>query len=192
MVVATLRGHVGALWTVNWSPDSRRVLTGSHDGSLRVWRLRGASRGTLAERAPEGNVASTRDTLSCQFVRYEGHTCADAGGALLDMVEGYEGTLEACRRQCCSMGEACAGFELVGGAAGAPDAGTTRDKDQEVDGAAWALARGRCFFRAAVLAEPIRHQLEPPRDCFKHVRKSASEANLRHEHDWPHGHNHPL
>jgi len=174
-VVATLLGHTSTIWTLDWSTDSSRVLTGSHDGSVRIWRLHGDAP------APDGNVAQTRDNAACEFVRYQGYTCAGRSGPSHDMIEAYEGTLEDCRRQCCALGEACAGFELVGGSAAAAEA-------EDVDPA----AVGRCFFRATAVEEPQpwRWVETPPRDCYKHVRKSARKYHVRHQHDYPHAHHH--
>ena len=41
--VSLYAGHFDALWGVAWSPDGTRLLSGSHDGTARVWD---ASRGT--------------------------------------------------------------------------------------------------------------------------------------------------
>ncbi|MGH3789669.1 MAG: hypothetical protein ACRDQ9_02510, partial [Pseudonocardiaceae bacterium] len=32
-----LTGHTGPVWSVAWSPDSTRLLTGGTDGTVRVW-----------------------------------------------------------------------------------------------------------------------------------------------------------
>ena len=34
---ACLRGHEKLVWTVAWSPDSKRVVTASYDGTARIW-----------------------------------------------------------------------------------------------------------------------------------------------------------
>jgi hypothetical protein len=36
-VVATLAGHTGPVWEVAFSPDGKRVLTGSDDNTARLW-----------------------------------------------------------------------------------------------------------------------------------------------------------
>ena len=41
--VSLYAGHFDALWGVAWSPDGTRLLSGSHDGTARVWD---ANRGT--------------------------------------------------------------------------------------------------------------------------------------------------
>ena len=35
--VERLEGHGGAVWCVAWSPDGRRVATGSRDNTARIW-----------------------------------------------------------------------------------------------------------------------------------------------------------
>ncbi len=35
--LATLRGHTARVWTANFSPDGKRIVTGSNDGTARVW-----------------------------------------------------------------------------------------------------------------------------------------------------------
>jgi ribosome assembly protein 4 len=44
-----LRGHVGAIYQLSWSPDSRLLVTGSKDSTLKVWRAKDAE---LAEDLP--------------------------------------------------------------------------------------------------------------------------------------------
>ncbi|WP_438031095.1 nSTAND1 domain-containing NTPase [Sorangium sp. So ce233] len=44
---ATLRGHVGALSAVAWSPDGKRVLTASADGTAQVWSADGTGRAVV-------------------------------------------------------------------------------------------------------------------------------------------------
>ena len=34
---STLRGHVGALYQLSWAPDSRLLVTGSRDSTLKLW-----------------------------------------------------------------------------------------------------------------------------------------------------------
>ena len=36
-LVHTLTGHDGAVWTVDFSADGRLLVSGSEDGSLRLW-----------------------------------------------------------------------------------------------------------------------------------------------------------
>merc|ERR1711871_604829 len=36
---ATLRGHVGMVWSLAWAPDGKRALTAGHDGLVRIWRM---------------------------------------------------------------------------------------------------------------------------------------------------------
>ena len=38
--VATMRGHVGPVYQVAWSADSRMVMSGSKDSTLKVWEVR--------------------------------------------------------------------------------------------------------------------------------------------------------
>jgi hypothetical protein len=33
----TLNGHKGRVWSVAWSPDGKRIVSGSFDGTLKVW-----------------------------------------------------------------------------------------------------------------------------------------------------------
>jgi len=163
-VIATLKGHSDRIWSLAWSTDSSRILTGSHDGSARLWRMLDSAA------APDQAVAAQRQDHMCEFVRYQGHRCSSSGGFVKDMVEEYLGTLEACRQQCCSMGEACAGFEMVGGSA------------EEVgahDPAALPTQVGRCTFRSGAVQEPQAWLGQPGRDCYKHVRASASAHHIR-------------
>ena len=38
--VATLRGHVGAVYRLAWSADSRMVVSASKDSTLKIWDLK--------------------------------------------------------------------------------------------------------------------------------------------------------
>ncbi len=38
--VTTLRGHVNAVYQVCWSSDSRLLLSGSRDSTLKVWDMK--------------------------------------------------------------------------------------------------------------------------------------------------------
>jgi len=38
--IATLRGHIGPVYQVAWSSDSRLLLSGSKDSTLKVWEVR--------------------------------------------------------------------------------------------------------------------------------------------------------
>ena len=38
--ITTLRGHVGAVYQVCWSSDSRQVLSGSKDSTLKAWDMK--------------------------------------------------------------------------------------------------------------------------------------------------------
>lgn len=151
-VVATLKGHTGKAWAVAWFPDSSRVLTGGEDGVVRIWRLAGDAM------APNETVADLRRRQGCLFVRHQGHRCAAARGPARDMVEGYRGTLDACKQQCCSMGDACAGFEVQGGSAAVSGDDELRHQ-----------VEGRCFFRAGALQEPEAWMASPARDCYMHI-----------------------
>src|SRR5262249_1982533 len=33
----SLRSHTGAVWSVSWSPDGKRLATGSFDGTVKIW-----------------------------------------------------------------------------------------------------------------------------------------------------------
>ena len=33
----TLKGHTGAVWSVAFSPDGKRIVSGSEDKTLKVW-----------------------------------------------------------------------------------------------------------------------------------------------------------
>lgn len=37
--MATFRGHVGAIYIVSWSVDSRYVVSGSKDSTMKVWDI---------------------------------------------------------------------------------------------------------------------------------------------------------
>lgn len=38
--VATLRGHVGAVYRLTWSADSRLLVSASKDSTLKIWDLK--------------------------------------------------------------------------------------------------------------------------------------------------------
>ena len=38
--MTTLRGHVNAVYQVCWSSDSRQLLSGSRDSTLKVWDMK--------------------------------------------------------------------------------------------------------------------------------------------------------
>ena len=38
--VATLRGHVGAVYRLTWSADSRLLVSASKDSTLKMWDLK--------------------------------------------------------------------------------------------------------------------------------------------------------
>ena len=38
--VATLRGHVGAVYRLAWSADSRMIVSASKDSTLKIWDLK--------------------------------------------------------------------------------------------------------------------------------------------------------
>lgn len=38
--IKTLRGHVGAVYQVGWSADSRMVVSASRDSTVKVWDVR--------------------------------------------------------------------------------------------------------------------------------------------------------
>lgn len=53
-----LEGHTGTVWSVAWSPDSKRLASGSNDFTVKVWDAEfGTLMHTLAEH--EGSVWST-------------------------------------------------------------------------------------------------------------------------------------
>jgi WD40 repeat protein len=59
----TLEGHTGPLSSVSWSPDEKRLATGSHDGTAKVWDAAGG-RDLLTLRghtAPVSSVSWSRD-----------------------------------------------------------------------------------------------------------------------------------
>jgi len=35
----TLKGHSGDVWSVSVSPDGKRIVSGSADGTLKVWDI---------------------------------------------------------------------------------------------------------------------------------------------------------
>ena len=39
-VVTVFRGHVGPVYQVSWSADSRLLLSGSKDSTLKIWEIR--------------------------------------------------------------------------------------------------------------------------------------------------------
>lgn len=47
--IAALRGHVQAVYTVAWSADSRLLVSGSKDSTLKVWNIKNKK---LAEELP--------------------------------------------------------------------------------------------------------------------------------------------
>ena len=51
-----LRGHAGSLNSAVWSPDGKRVLTASADGTARIWSADGSGPATVVLRSPEGEV----------------------------------------------------------------------------------------------------------------------------------------
>jgi len=38
--ITSLRGHVGAVYQVAWSADSRMLVSGSKDSTMKVWDMR--------------------------------------------------------------------------------------------------------------------------------------------------------
>ena len=38
--ISTLKGHVGSVYQVAWSADSRLLVSGSKDSTLKVWDVR--------------------------------------------------------------------------------------------------------------------------------------------------------
>jgi hypothetical protein len=35
----TLKGHTGMVWSVSFSPDGKRIVSGDGDGTLKVWNI---------------------------------------------------------------------------------------------------------------------------------------------------------
>jgi len=35
---ATLKGHHGPVWTIDYSPDGKVIATGSEDGTIKLWK----------------------------------------------------------------------------------------------------------------------------------------------------------
>ena len=60
--IITLTGHVGAVYMVSWSPDSRFLASCSKDSTVKVWQSGSASKGkalhTLPGHADEVGVGS--------------------------------------------------------------------------------------------------------------------------------------
>jgi WD40 repeat protein/serine/threonine protein kinase len=75
--ICTLYGHSGAVLSANWSPNGRRVVTASADGTARIWNADGTgdpivlrSHGaevTWAEWSPDGGrvVTASNDMTAC-------------------------------------------------------------------------------------------------------------------------------
>jgi ribosome assembly protein 4 len=53
--VATLTGHVGAVYQVSWAPDSRMLASASKDSTVKVWAVAAPSKAkyTLSGHADE-------------------------------------------------------------------------------------------------------------------------------------------
>ena len=51
----TLRGHDNQIWAVAWSPDGKRIATGSWDATAKVWDT-ASGQELLTLRSHKGNV----------------------------------------------------------------------------------------------------------------------------------------
>ncbi len=82
-VIRTFTGHKGAITSVAFSADGQRVLTGSVDGSIRLWNVQtGETIRTVSNRAPivtvalspdgrQGAFTNTRDLRNCHRWDFE-------------------------------------------------------------------------------------------------------------------------
>ena len=58
-------GHTGVLTSVDWSPDSRRIVSGGSDGTARVWELEvHPTRGTVEVEGRQAYLLSAEQTQS--------------------------------------------------------------------------------------------------------------------------------
>ena len=55
--VASLRGHVSAVYQIAWSADSRLLCSGSSDSTLKVWNIK--TRGLLTDLPGHADEVST-------------------------------------------------------------------------------------------------------------------------------------
>jgi WD40 repeat protein/serine/threonine protein kinase len=54
--IATLRGHAGQLWSITFSPDGTRIITGAQDGTARIWDARDGRQLVLLDGHAPGQV----------------------------------------------------------------------------------------------------------------------------------------
>ena len=78
----SLRGHVGSVYQVAWSADSRLLVSGSSDSTLKVWDVKtGKLNMDLPGHADEVRQTE-RDAHECPWRRVEGGDgwCGCLGG----------------------------------------------------------------------------------------------------------------
>ena len=64
-------GHTGVVNTVDWSPDSRRIVSGGSDGTARVWELEvHPTRGTVEVEGRQVYLLSAQQTQSGLFAAF--------------------------------------------------------------------------------------------------------------------------
>ena len=72
---ALLRGHAGAVYSAAYSPDRRRIVTGSEDGTAKVWDARTGAE-VLTLRGHTGPVRSAAFSPDASRIVTAGDTTA--------------------------------------------------------------------------------------------------------------------